>query len=212
MDHTSEVACAASVTDSTIAGFRSGDAKTWAWMHEHLEGPLKQVASRNLHRDLRTKVGISDIVQDTFLLAHRSANQFRGASLPEMTAWLKRILRNQIARTVRDQRWTQKRALHREVRLQELGTDIPLGIDAPTPSQVLQANEERELLDRALTHLPPADRQLIVEHYVQRISFAELAQRSGKTEAAIRKQWSRAMTRWKLATKSLQNDVRDSYT
>jgi RNA polymerase sigma-70 factor (ECF subfamily) len=121
-----------------------------------METPLRQVAQDGLHKDLQTRVGVSDLVQDTFMLAHRSAREFRGSSWGEMTAWLKRILENQIAKTLRDQKWSQKRSLKREVRLQEMKhQDLPV-LDAVTPSQVLVAEEERELLDRALIQLPMA--------------------------------------------------------
>jgi RNA polymerase sigma factor (sigma-70 family) len=120
-----------------------------------------------------------------------------------MTAWLKRILENQIAKTLRDQKWSQKRSLKREVRLQEMKhQDLPV-LDAVTPSQALVAEEERELLDRALLQLPIADQELIVDHYKRKMSFAEIAQRSQRNEAAVRKQWSRAMLRWKQATDAL---------
>ncbi len=203
MDNASNFACSPSIQDSTIVACRNGDANAWSQLHSRMETPLRQVAQDGLHKDLQTRVGVSDLVQDTFMLAHRSAREFRGTSWGEMTAWLKRILENQIAKTLRDQKWSQKRSLKREVRLQEMKhQDLPV-LDAVTPSQALVAEEERELLDRALLQLPIADQELIVDHYKRKMSFAEIAQRSQRNEAAVRKQWSRAMLRWKQATDAL---------
>jgi RNA polymerase sigma-70 factor, ECF subfamily len=207
MDNASRSACLPCVGDSTIVACRNGDPTAWARLHDRMETLLRQVAEHGLHKDLQAKVGVSDLVQDTFLLAHRSANQFRGSSWSEMTAWLKRILENQIAKTLRDQKWSQKRALHREVRLHEMKGQDPPVLDALTPSQLLMAEEERELLDRALSSLPLADQELIVDHYSNQMSFAEIAQRTQRNEATVRKQWSRAMIRWKRATDLLTGDT-----
>lgn len=203
MDTESQSIRLPSAGDSTIVACRNGDVDAWSRLHARLENPLKRVALHEMHKDLQSKVGVSDLVQDTFLLAHRSSRQFRGSSWGEMTAWLKRILANQIAKAVRRHKRAQKRALNREVRLHELGAQDSPVLDDPTPSQVLVAEEERELLDRALSRLSLADQELIVDHYVNQMSYAEIAHRTGRNESAVRKHWSRAMMRWKQAADSL---------
>jgi RNA polymerase sigma-70 factor (subfamily 1) len=206
MENASRSACLPCAGDSAIDGCRNGDPSAWNRLHERMEQPLRQVAQHGLHKDLHAKVGVSDLVQDTFLLAHRSAYQFRGSSWGELAAWLKRILENQIAKTLRDQKWSQKRALHREVRLHEMRNQEPVMVEALTPSQILMAEEERELLDQALSLLPIADQELIADHYSKQMTFAEIAQRTQRNEAAVRKHWSRAMMRWKQMTDSLAGE------
>jgi len=193
------------LSESTLQAIRRGDAGAWTQLHERFERPLKRIASRGLYRDMRTKLGPSDLVQDTFMHAHRSAAGFRGVNLREMTAWIHRILRNRLARAIRDQRFAQKRALHREIRFEDMHRESRIAVDDRTPSQAAQVCEERELMDRAFTTLPEADRQLITDHYVTGLSFSELAIRTGRTEVAIRKHWSRAMGRWRCATEALAN-------
>lgn len=206
MENASESVGMPYLGDSTIAACRDGDPTAWTRLHERMESPLRLVAQHGLHQDLQAKVGVSDLVQDTFLLAHRSASQFRGSSWGELAAWLKRILENQIAKTLRDQKWSQKRALNREVRLHEMKYQDPVMVEAVTPSQILVAEEERELLDRALSLLPIADQELISNHYSKQMTFAEIAQRTERNEAAVRKHWSRAMMRWKQTTDSLAGE------
>jgi RNA polymerase sigma-70 factor, ECF subfamily len=48
---------------------------------------------------LRVRLEPSDLVQETFLKAHREFEGFAGRSEPELMAWLRRIL----ARTLADQ-------------------------------------------------------------------------------------------------------------
>jgi RNA polymerase sigma-70 factor (ECF subfamily) len=152
---------------------------------------------------MRPKLDPSDIVQDTFMLAHRSAARFRGSNLVEMLAWFHAILRNRLARAVRDQKYTQKRALHRESQRSPFGHPLKSIVDSDTPSHLAQDNEERELLDLAFLSLSEVDRLLITDHYINGLSFTELAQKSGRTEAALRKHWSRAMARWCRGTQML---------
>jgi RNA polymerase sigma-70 factor (ECF subfamily) len=208
MDNESESVSSPSVGDSTVVACRNGDVDAWTRVHARMESSLKRIAHHGMHKDLRGKVGVSDLVQDTFLLAHRSSSQFRGSSWGEMIAWLKSILKNQTAKAVRRHKWAHKRALNREVRLHEMSNqDSPI-LDNPTPSQILVAEEEREILDRALSQLSLADQELIIDHYINRMSYAEIAQRTARNEPAVRKHWSRAMIRWKQAADALQEPSR----
>src|SRR5215831_16271081 len=66
---------------------------------------------------VRAKVGASDVVQQTLLEAHRDFAQFRGRTVGEQAAWLRRILARNLANVVRDQR-RDKRDVARERPLQ----------------------------------------------------------------------------------------------
>jgi RNA polymerase sigma-70 factor (ECF subfamily) len=190
------------LSTSTLQAIRNGEEEVWASLHTRLEGSLKRIASQRLFRDLRSRIAPSDIVQETFLLAHRSAAGFRGANIGDIVAWLHRILSNRLKRVIRDQKHTGKRAVSREISWDDLRRPTNVADSNSTPSQVAQANEERALLDLAFQTLSLADRQLITDHYIIGMSFADLAERSGRTELAVRKHWSRALVRWRDSTKS----------
>ena len=53
---------------------------------------LTLLARVQIGRQLRGKADPDDLVQETFLLAHREFATFRGQTEPELTAWLRRIL------------------------------------------------------------------------------------------------------------------------
>ena len=53
---------------------------------------------------LRVKLDPSDLVQETFLKAHREFVQFRGATEPELVAWLRQIMVRSLANQARHHR------------------------------------------------------------------------------------------------------------
>jgi RNA polymerase sigma-70 factor (ECF subfamily) len=77
-------------------------------------GYLKTWAQRQLNSRLGVRIDASNIVQQTFLLAHREFGQFRGVQVGELIAWLVRILERTVQQAVREHVTTQCRALGRE--------------------------------------------------------------------------------------------------
>src|SRR4051794_41511678 len=63
---------------------------------------LTLLARARLGLALRGRMGPSDLVQQTLLVAHREAEQFRGDGPAAMAAWLERILDRQLLNLVRD--------------------------------------------------------------------------------------------------------------
>src|SRR5581483_10218334 len=84
---------------------------------------LLLIANGELDPELRAKGGASDLVQETFLEAHRDFAGFHGDSGEQLQAWLRQLLLHNLANFVRRYRQTDKRQVGREVFL-----------DAETPS------------------------------------------------------------------------------
>src|SRR6516165_9338508 len=58
---------------------------------------LLLIADRELDPALRAKGGASDLVQQTFLEAQRDFGRFQGDSEEELLAWLRQLLRHNLA-------------------------------------------------------------------------------------------------------------------
>src|SRR6185295_19116945 len=65
---------------------------------------LEMIATMKVGRALERRVDASDIVQDTEMEMVRVIQDFRGATEAELSAWLKQMLRRNIADKVRDNR------------------------------------------------------------------------------------------------------------
>src|SRR4051794_28295029 len=96
-----------------IGRAHAGDDAALGRLLEMYRNYLRLVARSLIGRALRLKLDLSDLVQETFLEAHRDFPGFAGASEAELTAWLRRILVRNLASQGR-----HHRARKRDDRLQ----------------------------------------------------------------------------------------------
>lgn len=197
---------------STLKAIHCGESRIWTSLHARLSSQLRVLADRRLDHEIRMRVSPSDVVQETFLLAHRSASSFRGTNLLEVMAWIHTIFHNSLLKMIRDQKYTSKRSLKRESRWHNQDATKLVDNCCETPSHVIVRSEERELLDRAFQALSVPDRELITDHFIKGLGFAEISRNSGRTEVAVRKHWSRAILRWRKLVASLAGDMRGHST
>src|SRR3954447_23252599 len=108
---------ASSPLDSWIEAARRGDAEALGKALEPFRDYLLLVANQELEPELRTKFGASDLVQETFLGAHRDLASFRGRTETEWRLWLRGILVHRVANHRRQFRSTLKRRVERELSL-----------------------------------------------------------------------------------------------
>jgi RNA polymerase sigma-70 factor (ECF subfamily) len=188
---------------SIIESIRCGDHQIWSSLHAKLEPSLTRIATQAISGRIRSKIEASDLVQDTFLIAHRSAAGFRGTHYGEVFSWVRQILVNRINRLGRELCFTQKRAIHREFQLDSFAHREALVQAKELPCDYVQIKEEQEILNRTYKCLSDSDKQLIHERLFNEASYPELAIRFEKSEIALRKQWSRAIDRWSRLVKGL---------
>ena len=127
-----------------------------------------------------------EVTQMAFIQAFRQLDNWRGENFG---AWVT-IIANHIA----------LRLMEKEKRRQ---TD-PLDENIDPPNE--EYNEQRELqlqaLEKAITQLPEADRQLIQWHYYESIPLQTIAQRLGQTENNIKVRMFRIRERIKKKMQS----------
>src|SRR5438093_1072961 len=93
---------------------RQGDREALGRLLEARRAALHRLAKRQLDGRIAVRVDASDIIQQTFLEAHRSFPQFAGRDPRELTAWLQIILDHKVAGAIRDHTLLQKRDVHRD--------------------------------------------------------------------------------------------------
>src|SRR6516165_9868726 len=84
-----------------LARARRGGEAAFGELLELYRNYLHLLARAQIGRDLRSKVDPSDLVQETFLAAHRDFARFRGTTEGELVAWLRQILAARLADMVR---------------------------------------------------------------------------------------------------------------
>jgi RNA polymerase sigma-70 factor (ECF subfamily) len=157
---------------------------------ERFRDYLRLLARLRFPQALRGKLDPSDVVQQTLLQAHRSLEQFRGKTVAEQSAWLRRILANTLANAARDYgRARRDAALERSLEA-ELGESSArlegwLAADGSTPPEAAERNEMLLRLTEHLARLPEAQREVLLLRHCEGWSLAEIAEHLGRTRASV---------------------------
>jgi RNA polymerase sigma-70 factor, ECF subfamily len=178
--------------DSWIEAARRGDAEALGRALEPFRDYLLLVANQELEPELRTKLGGSDLVQETFLGAQRDLASFRGRSEVEWRLWLRAILVHLLANQRRQYRLTARRCIDRELPMSQTPRwDWPANIESPSTNLV--EREIEEALLTALDSLAEHHRNVVLWHHRERLPFEEVGRRLGISAEAARKHWERAL-------------------
>jgi RNA polymerase sigma-70 factor (ECF subfamily) len=155
--------------------------------HRHY---LELLARLQLHPRFRSKLGASDIVQQTLLKATRNLSQFRGASEAEIVVWLRRILSTTLIDAIRELKGT-KRNVAKELSLEaslaqsSARLEALLQADSTSPSQHVLRHEQLLRASTALARLPDDQRLVLEMHYLQGFPVDVIAADLGRTERSI---------------------------
>ena len=179
---------------------RGGSEQALGRLLESYSTYLTLLARVQIGRRIQGKVDAGDVVQETFLEAHRQIGNFRGTTEAELVAWLRKILAGQLALTFRRFLGTKGRDVNLE---RDLGAQLDQSSQAmdggfvaatSTPSQHVSKREQAVLLAEALDKLPPDYREVIILRHLEAMPFADVATRMGRSEDSVQKLWVRALT------------------
>jgi RNA polymerase sigma-70 factor (ECF subfamily) len=162
---------------------------------------LELLARIEIGRRLQTKVDAADLVQETFLEAHRNFHLFRGKSEGEFINWLRGIMAARIATMVRHFVGTQGRDVHREraleIDLDQSSRAFDRGLVAiqSSPSQKLERNEMQVMFADTLAKLPADYRDVIVLRHFEELPVGEVAVRMNRSVDSVQKLWVRGLAK-----------------
>ncbi len=149
---------------------------------------LKAIAASEFPDSLKPREDDSDLVQEALLKATQQADQFRGTSEPELTAWLREILLNLVHDRIRYHHRLQ-RSIENEVLFP---LESVAAVDATVSEQIRQA-EARDLTQRALSELPEDYRNVLLLRQQMGLTFVEIADHLQRSPDAVRMLWGRAI-------------------
>jgi RNA polymerase sigma-70 factor, ECF subfamily len=180
---------------------RAGDSPALGQLLEMYRNYLALLARMQIGRRLQGKVDGADLVQETFLAAHRDFARFRGTTEKELVSWLRGILAANLIDLVR--RYCGAR--RRDIRLErQLADDLDRSSQAfglilaarhSSPSQQAARREQAVLLADALKNLPPDYSEVIVLHHLEGQTFPEVSRRMMRSLDSVKKLWVRALAR-----------------
>lgn len=177
---------------------RAGDGQALGQLLEMYRGYLNLLVRVQLDQRIRGKLDPSDLVQETFLEAHRDFRQFRGTTEAELMGWLRTILSRNMANQIRHFGTRQRdvrleRRLGDELDRSSAAMDRALVAAGSTPSQSAMRREKAILLANALERLPPDYRDVLVLRHLEGLSLREVAARMDRTVNSVKNLWARAV-------------------
>jgi RNA polymerase sigma-70 factor (ECF subfamily) len=186
-------------TERWLSAAKAGDSDALGHALDSCRNYLLLVADKELDPKLKAKGGASDIVQQTFLEAQQAFGRFHGDSEPELLAWLRHMLLNNVANFRRHWVGTDKRQVGLEVPIHGGSSShagnswLPDG--GPTPSREMMADERDSALNAIIATLPDDYQQVLHLRYREDKSFDEIAVTMNRSANAVRKLWARAVER-----------------
>lgn len=139
-----------------------------------------------VYRYVRASLGhdedAADVTQQIFVQAWRSLGRFEGRS--SFATWLFRIAHNAVV--------DAQRRRHAALSLERLPDDEhPTDASGPEEQAIRRENADR--LSRALGHLDPEKRALLMLRFAVQLSVTEIAAVTGKRPDAVKKQLTRTL-------------------
>jgi len=189
--------------EQILAEAKGGSEHALGALLDFYRNYLRLLARVEIGNRLQGKVDPSDLVQETFLEAHRHFPAFQGTQEPQFVQWLRRILAGRVAHLVRHYLGTQGRDLRLEEQIaanldqssQSWGHE--LAGNATSPSGQASAREHSVLLADALEKLPPDYREVIILRNLEQMQFPDIAKKMQRTQDSVEKLWLRALVRLK---------------
>jgi RNA polymerase sigma-70 factor (ECF subfamily) len=181
-----------------IIRFIGGDESAFIEIMEDNRDRLFNIVLNMLHN----RGDAEEIVQDTFIRAHRGLPTFRRES--SLRTWLYRIAIN----LARNRYWY----FHRRFRHASLSLDRPLEgaeggtrefrdlISSGTPDPAHEASQQEfaGLMTRCLARLEPAHRAILTQRFLKNLSYAEIGEALGIRAGTVKSRLARARQRLRL--------------
>ena len=185
---------------------RGGDEHALGNLLQNHRNYLLLIANKELDIEIAGKLGASDVVQESMLKAYKGFEAFEGESKPQLLAWLRKILQNDLNHARRSFKTAKKRSVTNERALQvNSSLEYPLVDPQLTPQSNAVVLEQSARLNNALSQLPDDYQQAIQLRSFQGLSFEDVGLKMKRTADASRKLWTRAILKLQETIDSKEN-------
>ena len=161
---------------------RAGDQEALGELLKGQNRLLEQLAQKEVAGRLQARLSAADIVQQTFLSAIRSFEDFQGDNEIQFVAWLKGIHERNVKDAFRRHVVAQKRAVAAQ---QSLDEKTPISENDQTPSGRAILDESTARLMQAIDTLPDTQAEAVRLRHLEQLSLAAIAAQMDRTEVAV---------------------------
>lgn len=177
---------------SALARARDGDLAALGVLLHSFRPYVRVLVHELWPKALHARGDDSDLIQDAFLEVHRVFPEFRGSTMAEFVCWLRRIVLRVAQRRVRRER-SDGRTPEREHTEDEMLAQLTAS--ELSPAARAERSEQVDLLTAALALLSDDMQQVVLARHVDELPHAVIAERLGRSEAAVRVLYVRALDR-----------------
>jgi RNA polymerase sigma-70 factor, ECF subfamily len=189
-------------TDQLLRNAAAGDVEAIGKLLARHRDRLRRMIALRLDPRLTARVDASDVVQEALTDAARKlADYARSRPLP-FYPWLHRLATERLVAVHRRHRRSKARSVAREEAdaFAWFDSSVELMVNGAvandmTPGQALLREEQRQHLHKALQELPSIDREILMMHYLEELSFPEIAAILDIGEGAAKMRHLRALRR-----------------
>ena len=168
-----------------IERIKQGERSAFTPLFEKYRSRLAVLIHCRLSPQLRARVEVDDLLQETFLRAFQQLDQFAYRGPGSFMHWLSRISEHVIVDAARYQNRDKRRA---EMEVPLRSESNPEGADpadSKTPSRLLTRNESLQQLLKRIDELPEPYREVILLTKMEGLTTEEVAGRLGRSRAAV---------------------------
>ena len=178
--------------DQLVARCRAGDLDAFSQVYDQYERQVYRYAYHILgHRD-----DADDVKQETFVKAYQAISSFRSES--SLQTWLLRICGNLCRDRIKS--WDRRKVTYDST----LRDDVLGSTDeSDSPQTLAERKELTGIILKALHGMPPAQREIIVLHEIEDLSYEEIAEVLGCSRTSIKLRLFRARRSLKERVTSL---------
>lgn len=158
-----------------VADYLAGDEKAFErLLRRHLKNVYNFV-----YQMTRNLAEANDLSQDTFVKVWTNLRKFDQNK--NFKTWLLTIAKN----TVIDH-WRRKKEFL-------LPTDQEVVDSTPLPDELFDFKENKQKLNEVLNHLPDEYREIVTQHDLEELTFAEISRASGRPLNTVKSVYRRAL-------------------
>ena len=195
--------------DELVTGLRNGDQSVLSELFSHYRERLRRTVDFRLDQRLRSRVDVSDVLQEVLLSAVERVDHFvkqPQQDLEPSTAffiWLRQCAVQRIIDLHRHHMLAQKRDTRRELKaarpssIDHTSTSLAFHLvgQIATPSQIVSKLELMERVQNALNEINETDREVLALRHFEELSNNEVAEVLGISKAGASNRYVRALDR-----------------
>lgn len=146
-----------------------------------------------------------EMAQETFLRVYTARDRFDVSR--KFKPWMLCIARNLCLNEIKRKKAVQMETLedYASAAREESGDVLQSPVDGP--SELLMADERKELILRALDQLPQESREIVIMRFFEKMQARDIAEVMDSTEGAIRTRLHRVLKQLRDACESLREDL-----